>query len=168
MASSAPMRTAANNVESGVLPGLHENDELGSEQTFAQAHLEHPTAEELLQRRQAQCRQRVEAAKARDHLFHGAFGSIMAPQQNHTGEEGDAMPVSLSIKNVPDPIARLLRQRAARHRRSLQGELLAILEESVTGTQTMSPNELVARVRAAGLETPAESALFVRADRDAR
>lgn len=78
------------------------------------------------------------------------------------------MPVSLSIKNVPDPIARLLRQRAARNRRSLQGELLAILEESVTGAQTMSPSQLVARVRASGLATPAESASFVRADRDAR
>ena len=78
------------------------------------------------------------------------------------------MPVSLSIKNVPDPIARLLRQRAARHRRSLQGELLAILEESVTGAQTMSPTQLIARVRASGLETPDESASFVRADRDAR
>ena len=78
------------------------------------------------------------------------------------------MPVSLSIKNVPDPIARLLRQRAARNRRSLQGELLAILEESVTGAQTMSPGQLAARVRASGLETPAESASFVRADRDAR
>ena len=78
------------------------------------------------------------------------------------------MPVSLSIKNVPDPIARLLRQRAARNRRSLQGELLAILEESVTGAQSMSPSQLVARVRASGLETPAESASFVRADRDAR
>lgn len=31
------------------------------------------------------------------------------------------MPVSLSIKNVPDPIAGLLRKRAARNRRSLQG-----------------------------------------------
>jgi len=78
------------------------------------------------------------------------------------------VPVSLSIKNVPDPIARLLRQRAARNRRSLQGELLAILEESVTGAQSMSPSQLVARVRASGLETPAESASFVRADRDAR
>ena len=78
------------------------------------------------------------------------------------------MPVSLSIKNVPDPIARLLRQRAARHHRSLQGELLAILEESVTGAQTMSPSQLVARVRASGLETPSESASFVRADRGAR
>ena len=78
------------------------------------------------------------------------------------------MPVSLSIKNVPDPIARLLRQRAARHHRSLQGELLAILEESVTGARTMSPSQLVARVRASGLETPDESASFVREDRGAR
>lgn len=77
------------------------------------------------------------------------------------------MPVSLSIKNVPDPIARLLRQRAERHRRSLQGELLAILEESVSGAQSLSPRQLAARVRALGLETPDESASFIRADRDA-
>jgi hypothetical protein len=35
--------------------------------------------------------------------------------------------------------------------------VLAILEESVTGAQTMSPSQLVARIRASGLETAAES-----------
>jgi len=78
------------------------------------------------------------------------------------------MPVSLSVKNVPDSLARLLRQRAARHRRSLQGELLAILEESVAGSPALTPRELLSRVRASGLRTPAEAGEFVRADRDAR
>lgn len=38
------------------------------------------------------------------------------------------MGVNLSIKGVPDELAEVLRQRAARNHRSLQGELMAILE----------------------------------------
>jgi len=40
------------------------------------------------------------------------------------------MPVNLSIKDVPDDLAERLRQRAARHHRSLQGELMAIVEQA--------------------------------------
>ena len=40
------------------------------------------------------------------------------------------MPVNLSIKDVPDDLAERLRQRAARHHRSLQGELMAIIEQA--------------------------------------
>ena len=40
----------------------------------------------------------------------------------------EPMPVNLSIKNAPDDIVERLRERAARHHRSLQGELLAIVE----------------------------------------
>jgi len=38
---------------------------------------------------------------------------------------------NLSIKNVPEPMLAQLRARAKQHHRSLQGELLAILEEAV-------------------------------------
>lgn len=38
------------------------------------------------------------------------------------------MAVNLSIKSVPDPIAARLRERAERNHRSLQGELMAIIE----------------------------------------
>jgi hypothetical protein len=38
------------------------------------------------------------------------------------------MAISLSIKKVPDDLAARLRSRAERNHRSLQGELLAILE----------------------------------------
>ena len=41
------------------------------------------------------------------------------------------MPVNLSIKGVPDPIAAGLRARAARNHRSLQRELMAIIEVAV-------------------------------------
>ena len=41
------------------------------------------------------------------------------------------MPVTLTIKQVPDRTADRLRTRAAASHRSLQGELMAILEEAV-------------------------------------
>lgn len=37
---------------------------------------------------------------------------------------------NLSIKDVPEPWAEALRQRAARNHRSLQGELMAIIERA--------------------------------------
>jgi antitoxin FitA len=41
------------------------------------------------------------------------------------------MPVNLSIKEVPDTLADRLRARAERHHRSLQRELMAIIEQAV-------------------------------------
>ena len=57
------------------------------------------------------------------------------------------MPVNLSIKNVPDEIAEDLRERAARNHRSLQGELLAIIEEAAGGKIPLSPSDFLAGVR---------------------
>jgi plasmid stability protein len=76
------------------------------------------------------------------------------------------MPVNLSIKNVPDGLAQRLRERAERNRRSLQRELLLILEEAAT--PKAGPRELLERVRAIGLRTPAESVRLIRGMRDAR
>ena len=78
------------------------------------------------------------------------------------------MPVNLSIKNVPDRIADRLRKRASRHHRSLQGELLAILEESVAGEKLFAAEEFLVEVRKSGLKTPAEAVRMVREDRDDR
>ena len=78
------------------------------------------------------------------------------------------MPVNLSIKNAPDEIVRRLRERANRHHRSLQGELLAILEASVRFEERLDPGDLLVEVRRLGLRTPSESAAMIRADRDAR
>lgn len=41
------------------------------------------------------------------------------------------MPVNLSIKAVPEHVAARLRERAERNHRSLQGELMAIIENAV-------------------------------------
>ena len=77
------------------------------------------------------------------------------------------MPVTLSIKNVPDQLAEKLRTRAARRHRSLQGELLAILEEAVS-PRRVSPGELLKSLKESGLRTPGEATRMIRADRDAR
>lgn len=55
------------------------------------------------------------------------------------------MPVNLSVKNVPDDLAEQLRRRAAGNRRSLQRELLSILETAVGRGQgpQAAPNVVV-------------------------
>jgi plasmid stability protein len=78
------------------------------------------------------------------------------------------MPVNLSIKNAPDEIVMRLRERASRNHRSLQGELLAILQDAVRTEERLSPDGLLEQVRRLGLRTPSESAAMIRADRDAR
>jgi plasmid stability protein len=78
------------------------------------------------------------------------------------------MAVNLSIKNAPDDVVRRLRQRAERNHRSLQRELLAIIEEAVRPEQALTPAELLAEVRRLGLQTPADSAAIIRADRGDR
>ncbi len=104
------------------------------------------------------------------------------------------MPVTLTIKQVPDRTAEKLRLRAAASHRSLQGELMAILEEAVLrgAPQTREPapppyaakrgargkiaahgkrltlGELWERSRRFGPASKSESAAIVRALRDER
>ena len=54
------------------------------------------------------------------------------------------MPVTLSIKNVPDATARKLKARAKRNHRSLQGELLALVETATEAAAASSPASLAA------------------------
>lgn len=78
------------------------------------------------------------------------------------------MPVNLSIKNVPEEWAEVLRKRAARSHRSLQRELMKILEEAVAEEPPMTVAEVLAEVRKLGLESRSEAAQMIREDRDAR
>ena len=78
------------------------------------------------------------------------------------------MPVNLSIKNAPDEVVQRLRERAERHHRSLQGELLAIIEAAVQQERSLTPAEILTQVRELGLRTPREAAAVLRADRDRR
>ena len=86
----------------------------------------------------------------------------MAPEWRYTG----AMAVALSIKGVPDRVAKALQERAARNHRSLQGELMHILEQAVEER----PFDLKGLMR--DLEkhkiprTKNESTAWIRKDRD--
>ena len=73
--------------------------------------------------------------------------------------------VSLSIKSVPNDLARALRARAARNRRSIQGELMHILETAVR-PKVFDARALRRKLDAIGLATPAESVAMIREDRD--
>lgn len=53
---------------------------------------------------------------------------------------------SLSIKNVPESVLKKLRQRAKRNQRSLQGELLVIVNEA-TADKAALPTMVTDRVR---------------------
>jgi plasmid stability protein len=74
---------------------------------------------------------------------------------------------NLSIKNVPEELLVRLRSRAREHHRSLQGELMVILEEALT-PRKRSMAELVQRVQERGMHTGDEATMMVREDRDAR
>jgi antitoxin FitA len=78
------------------------------------------------------------------------------------------MPINLSIKNAPDDIVALLKLRAQQNHRSLQGELLAIVEAAVRPPRALSLDEVVAKIRRLGISSPSEAAAMIRADRDAR
>lgn len=97
------------------------------------------------------------------------------------------MSVNLSIKGVPDELAERLRQRAARHHRSLQGELMALLEAAVDTPSTGAPPviaqggsfrqpgktiEQIAAEHLARYPQPVDDGLrsvdIIRADRDSR
>jgi antitoxin FitA len=49
------------------------------------------------------------------------------------------MPFNLTLENVPDEMVKRLRKWAERHDRSLEGELVAILEAAVGAARPLSP-----------------------------
>jgi plasmid stability protein len=78
------------------------------------------------------------------------------------------MPINLSIKNAPDELVARVRERAQRNHRSLQGEVLAILEEKVGTQAKLTPQEVYERIKRLGIKSPSESTQMIREDRDAR
>ena len=94
---------------------------------------------------------------------------------------------NLSIKDVPDSWAEALRQRAARNHRSLQGELMALVEQAVHEAPAFAyaggaaprsirqgskmPEQVIAELRAKYPQPVAGQPLgvdIVRHDRDSR
>jgi plasmid stability protein len=77
------------------------------------------------------------------------------------------MPVNLSIKEVPDELAEALRDRARWNHRSLQGELMAMVEIH-TRVRPFKAIALWQEVQKLGLRTDDDSTQIVREDRDSR
>ena len=78
------------------------------------------------------------------------------------------MPVTLTIKNVPDELAERLRTIATSHHRSLQGELMAIIEavgrlhepgKTTPGFQYLIATSAVERVQTTPEDIPADNLL---------
>ncbi len=78
--------------------------------------------------------------------------------------------VSLSIKDVPAEMAVALRERAAQNHRSIQGELMAILEEAVRPPRNrgFDPDRLIRMAGALGLGPSESSVGVIRKLRDSR
>ncbi len=74
--------------------------------------------------------------------------------------------INLSVKNVPEALATKLRTRAERNHRSLQGELMAILEDAVNAPATLRSGA-VGAAYGSGEAAPAAS-LLERLDAIAR
>ena len=53
----------------------------------------------------------------------------------------------LTIKNIPDEVYEQLKQRAARHRRSVNSEVIVCLEE-VLGSRSVDPATFLSSIRA--------------------
>jgi plasmid stability protein len=82
---------------------------------------------------------------------------------------GCAMAVSLSIKDVPEEILERLRARAERNHRSLQKELLVIIEAAALEDGDITVDELVEYVKALGISSPTDdSTAWIREIRDTR
>jgi plasmid stability protein len=77
------------------------------------------------------------------------------------------MAVSLSVKDVPNDLADALRDRAKRNHRSLQGELMDIIETAVR-PRPFQALALWKQAQALGLKTSRSSVQDIRRDRDSR
>lgn len=76
--------------------------------------------------------------------------------------------MNLSIKNVPEPVVRRLRERAKRNHRSLQGELLHIIEAAAREDPDDDLTMLRHEIRGLGLTHGREATDMIRTDRDGR
>jgi len=78
--------------------------------------------------------------------------------------------MTLSIKNAPPEIVQRLKERAARHHRSLQGELMAIVEAAAREEEAglLSPDALLDQARSSGVSSTGRSVGLVRHMREAR
>jgi plasmid stability protein len=96
----------------------------------------------------------------------------MEPEWSYIGSGMEApMGVNLSIKNVPEDVVERVRALAKRNHRSLQGELMSMLEDLVReddAARRLSAREIFEMNRRDGWTTAGDSTQIVRDMRDDR
>lgn len=75
---------------------------------------------------------------------------------------------AITVKEAPASLLRQLKSRAKQHRRSLQSEVLTILEEAVSPVKRADAMEVWQRIQAAIPATPSQATAWIREDRDSR
>ncbi len=75
--------------------------------------------------------------------------------------------MNLSIKNVPEGLVDSLRRRAKANHRSLQGELMAVLEKTVA-SERLTVDQARQQLAQLRFQTDDEAASMIREDRDGR
>lgn len=82
---------------------------------------------------------------------HGSSGSMLPFSSTgirfHYGTNTEPTMPTLTIKGLPDPLYRRLKQQAEAHRRSLNGEIIVCLERAV-GAGRVDPRAWLAQARA--------------------
>jgi len=78
------------------------------------------------------------------------------------------MAIKRGIERAVETIVASLKAQAQRNHRSMQREILAILEEALRRPRRLSPDEFLAEIRKLGLKTPSESTEMIRKMRDER
>jgi plasmid stability protein len=78
------------------------------------------------------------------------------------------MTVTMELRDLPERLVEQIKLRAVRHGRTPEQEAQALLEKALVSKAIISPRQILAEARAAGIRTPSESVRMVREDRDAR
>ena len=78
---------------------------------------------------------------------------------------------AITLKSLPRPLHRTLKERAVRHKRSLNQEVIAVLEEAVAPSRRLDVEAMIAKVRALRskydfVATPEEIDRFKREGRE--
>jgi plasmid stability protein len=71
----------------------------------------------------------------------------------------------LAIRNLPDEVVQRLEERARRHHRALEQEVLVILEQAARASTRLAPDQVLDRLRRLGLSTPGDATAMIREDR---
>ena len=78
------------------------------------------------------------------------------------------MAINLSIKSVPEELVEEIRKNAKKNHRSMQGELMTLLEENFRKSRPLSSDKVILNLHQMDIKTASDSTLIIRNDRNKR